>query len=147
MNNNYNLNYEVSEKSMNMYKKYAEESMNNNSSINLKSKNSIDKSYSSQTLKSVMSSYSIISTTAQYNKDIKNNQNKFELKNKIDIDKFFSNPNDLNIDPLKKLEEKNLSIYLTFLNVGLRGANQPSESNMKCYETYINKRKLINVEF
>ena len=132
---------------MNIYKKYAEESINNNNSnINLKLKNSIIKSYSNQTLQSMISSYSVISTP-KYNIDAKQNQNKSISKNKIDIDKFFSNPNDLNCDPYKKLDEKNLSIYLTFLNVGLRGANQPSEANVKCYESYINKRKLINVEF
>jgi hypothetical protein len=138
------MNFEVSEKSMNIYKKYAEESINNNSNIISKLKYPINKSYSNQTLQSVISSYSIISTP-QFNNDIKNNQK--NLSNKFDLDRFFSNPNDLNCDPLKKLEEKNLSIYLSFLNVGLRGANEPSEASFKCYESYLSKRKLINVEF
>ncbi len=138
---------------MNLYKKYAEESMNNCQNAKMKSSLTMNKSYSSQTLQSVISSsYSVISLRSPQNTNNKNksdllNNNNTNSKNRFDLDKFFSNPDELNCDPLKKLEEKNLSIYLTFLNVGLRGANQPSDENIKCYESYINKRKLINLDY
>ncbi len=127
---------------MNIYKKYVETS-------SPKGAKPLNKSFSNQTILSDVSSYSIISGVSKSPQHLKDNVESLKrsaanlkIDGKAVLDRFFCSPNELNCDPLKKLEERNLSIYLNFLNVGMRGATQPSEKNVNAYEAYVKQLKL-----
>lgn len=54
-----------------------------------------------------------------------------------------SKPNliETNKDPIKQTSDETLSIYLKYLNCGVKGPTMPSEKTLKLYESYVNQLK------
>ena len=129
----------MSERSLDLYKSYVQ------------SKNATTRSRSQAIIK-VDSNYSISSS---FDNNANTNNNSNHKPNPVtntsntsmyrppewkqfcgpDYSKFF-NLDDLNSHPFKYLAEKNLSVYLNFLNVGYGGPRQPVEKNIQIYEQF-----------
>lgn len=139
------VSFEISDRSLNVYKKYAEDA----SKFKL-TKDQINIPKQKSVTELSVSSYSIISTppSRPRNPNISFiGLDKPPAVEKSEISKgferFLLNPLEFTSDPLKQLSEKTLATYLNHLNVGYRGAQEPSENNLKIYESYVQRENSI----
>lgn len=122
-------NFEISERSLNIYKKYAEDAT--------KFKISTGKIPKQLSLSEISSSYSIISTPPSKMRMFSSTNLRTDdpKQDGSCFSKFLNF--DLNTDPIKQLSEDSLSVYLKHLNVGYRGAQEPGEADFKLYESLV----------
>lgn len=122
--------FEISESSLIIYKKYAEESMK------LETQN---EAMLKKISLSDLSTYTIISTPPL----TRNNQFKQDgLKNQPVLKNKILPPSAMLVDPMRLVSERTLSIYLSHLSVGQRGAADPNEKNIRLYQDYV--KQLLN---
>lgn len=144
---------ELSEKSLNLYKKYAEMSQNKDSlTDSFMSKSiqqyptlvqspsqarvqpSLSKVSSVQSLSSVAGRMSVHPNTSQSSGDTATTK---VYQNFLSLE-----AQQLNADPSKYLSEKDLNIYFNYLNVGFRGAQEPNQRSLKLYDDFLNEKQV-----
>ncbi len=151
-------NYELSENTLNLYKKYSEDTARFSSSHLNPTPNAFAKKPTQNVPKttslSEISTYSILSTSTISNATVSpqkqrqqqytapyllNNRKSFEF-----YDSYFSffNLDSFNADPTKLISEKSLSLYQDNIYVGSNGGIQPSQNNIQIYEDYVRQRLL-----
>ena len=127
------INFEISEASFDIYKKYVDSCLNN---TNGKSR---EKNLTAETL----STYSIISASNLNDSPVKKTGFSSFLTNKKFCPANFLKLkfNDLNCDPASVISSDAKMVYSTFLETGLHGAKEPTQSNIKIYEEYARQQQ------
>jgi hypothetical protein len=154
--------YELTESTVNLYKKYAEDTARFSSShlnpttttSNTFSKKPNGQSVPKVTSLSEISTYSIMSTSTVSNATASPQKQQqytapFLLNNPKSSEFYdsyflFFNLDSFNADPVKLISEKSLNLYQGNIYVGSNGGIQPSENNINIYEDYISRQKLLN---
>ena len=151
-------NFELSEKSLNIYKKYSEKTIRIfNSHVNPQScvfnsainGNPVPK----QTSLSEISTFSIISSpsSSSFHTNLNNVSQyapPFLLPERKSFGFYecynnFFGTDAFNADPTKIISSKSLNIYTEHVYVSLNGGHEPAYSNIKIYENYA-KQRLLN---
>ena len=116
--------FEISDRSLSIYQKYTNESKISSTEFRTPKKS----------MSNLSSSYSIISVFSP-------SSNNKSVLTKTKIERLYStNSDDFNGDPIKIINERSFNVYSNYLSVGQGGANEPSESNIKVYDSYVKSR-------